>query len=258
MSVVLNYGGGRQTIAMCVLIAREVLPLPDMFIMADTGRENPATWIYLAQYVQPLLKSLGRRVEIIHCETPPSLTYGADDKPLIPVFTRNADGTEGKFSPFCTGHWKRDRMKTWLASHGVEKGERWIGFAHDEQRRIKRFFSADKHDGWIYRMPLNELLIGTHTCVEIVKRFGWDEPPISSCWMCPHKKNKEWRIIRDTQPELWQKACEMDEGMREQDRFRGGAGVWLHHSRMPLVEADLDAIEEAAFVEQCSLGACFI
>lgn len=37
---ILNYGGGRQTVAMCILIKRGVLPRPDHIIIADTGREK--------------------------------------------------------------------------------------------------------------------------------------------------------------------------------------------------------------------------
>lgn len=258
MGIVLNYGGGRQTVALCVLIERGVLPLPDLFLMADTGRENPSTWAYLAAYVQPMLATLGRQVTVIPREDVPAVTYGADDKPLIPVFLKNADGSEGKMSPFCSGTWKRDRMVKWLSDAKYPKGERWIGFSHNEQRRIKKFMQSDRQDGWAYRFPLNELLIETEVCIALVKRRGWPAPPVSSCWMCPHKKNPEWADIRDNQPELWERACAMDEELREQDLFRGGAGVWLHHSRVPLREADLTAEESAETVRQCSLGTCFI
>ena len=254
MTLVLNYGGGRQTVAICVLIERGVLPLPDLFLMADTGRENPSTWMYLATYVQPMLAALGRSVTVIPREAPPAVTYGADDKPLIPAFT-----IDGKFSPFCSGTWKRDRMTKWLTENQYPKGERWIGFSHNEQTRIKRFLKdGEDRGGWTIRMPLNELMIETEHCLAIVRRRGWPEPPISSCWMCPHKKNAEWLTVKLEWPDLWEQACQMDEEMREQDLFRGGQGVWLHHSREPLREADLTIEESASVVRQCSLGMCFI
>lgn len=252
----MNYGGGRQTIAMCCLIEREVLPLPDLFIMADTGRENPTTWAFLVEHVQPMLVTLGRQVIVIPRETPPALTYGAADTPLIPVFSRDK-GKDGKLSPYCTGTWKRDRMLSWMTANKITKGERWIGYSVDERRRIKRFLQSERQDGWSYRFPLAELMIDKPQCVAIVKaRFGV-EPPISSCWMCPQKRNAEWRMIRAV-PDLWEKACGIDEEMREQDRFRGGEGVWLHHSRVPLREADLDSEESTELVRQCSLGMCFV
>ena len=76
--------------------------------------------------------------------------------------------------------------------------------------------------------------------------------------MCPHKKNAEWLTVKLEWPDLWEQACQMDEEMREQDLFRGGQGVWLHHSREPLREADLTIEESASVVRQCSLGMCFI
>ena len=68
---VLNYGGGRQTIAICVLIAKEVLPRPDRIVMADTGREKLSSFDYLEAHIQPLLAPLGLSVEI----APRSLAY---------------------------------------------------------------------------------------------------------------------------------------------------------------------------------------
>lgn len=136
---VFNYGGGRQSLAIVVLIMRDVIPPPDRIIMADTGRETPGTFAYLAKHVQPVL--------------------------------------------------------------------------------------AEK---------------------------------VSRCWFCPHQKNAEWREIRDEHPDLWEAACREDEEQREQDLFRGGLGVWLHHSRVPLREADIETDEEVNTVRQCSLGACFV
>ncbi len=255
---VLNYGGGRQTIAIVALIDRGIIQKPAKIIMADTGRESPATFAYLAAHIQPLLARIGMRVEVI----PPKLepyptTYGVDAKPLIPMFSRDASG-DAKFSPFCTGNWKRDRMASYLAEIGWPKCERWIGFAFDEKKRVNRFLQSDRYDGYTYRFPLFERLIDTPTCLSIVESHGLPPPPVSRCWFCPHQKNSEWRDIRDNHPELWEAACREDEEQREQDLFRGGLGVWLHHSRMPLRDVDLTEEEKPQTVRQCSLGACFI
>lgn len=255
---VFNYGGGRQSLAIVVLIVRGVLPKPTRIIMADTGREMPGTFLYLTKHVQPVLKEVGLRVEVIPARELYKTTYGADEKPMIPMYSRELkDGIEkdAKFSPFCSGTWKRDRMKTFLIDY--PRGDRWIGFAFDEQRRIKKM-AASEPDGWSYRFPLAELMIETPQCVELVERFGFPTPKISRCWLCPHQKNAEWREVRDKHPDLWEQACQEDEEQREQDLFRGGSGVWLHHSRVPLREADIDCDEEIAVVRQCSLGTCFV
>lgn len=257
-STVFNYGGGRQSIAIVVLILREVLPKPSRIIIANTGRETPGTFAYLAAHVQPALKQFGMQVEVIPPKENYKTTYGPDEKPLIPMFTRDVQNgveVDGKFSPFCTGNWKRDRMKNHLI--GYPKGDRWIGFAFNEQSRINRLLRS-KPDGWNYRFPLSELMIETSDCIRIVENFGWPAPKVSRCWFCPHQKNAEWREIRDKHPDLWESACSEDEEQREKDLFRGGLGVWLHHSRVPLRVADIETDEEAKVVRQCSLGACFV
>jgi hypothetical protein len=237
---------------------RGILPKPTRIIMADTGREAPGTMAYLARHVQPVLAEIGLRVEVIPPKEEYRTTYGADDKPLIPMFSRERQGdmiVEGKFSPFCTGNWKRDRMQTYLK--GCPKGDRWIGFAFDEQRRITRMMASER-DGWNYRFPLAELMIETPECIKIVEGFGFPTPKVSRCWFCPHQKNAEWREIRDNHPDLWEAACREDEEQRENDLFRGGLGVWLHHSRVPLREADIETDESVGTTRQCSLGACFV
>lgn len=65
MTQVLGYGGGVQTVAMCLLVAKGVLPNPDRIVCADTSREVDSTWEYLDRYVQPyMLAECGLTVEI--------------------------------------------------------------------------------------------------------------------------------------------------------------------------------------------------
>lgn len=255
-SVVFNYGGGRQSLAIIVLILKGIIAPPTKIIMANTAREMPKTFAYLLQHVQPALKPHGLQVEIIPPREQYKTVYGAADKPMIPMYSRDENG-DGKFGTFCTGTWKRDRMKTYL--RGVPKGDRWIGFAWDEQRRINKLMASQEKnpDGWNYRFPLAERMIQTKHCIQIVENYGWPEPSVSRCWLCPNQKNAEWREVRE-QPELWEAACREDDEQREQDLFRGGRGVWLHHSRVPLREADIDSDEDTTVVRQCSLGACFV
>jgi hypothetical protein len=192
-------------------------------------------------------------VDIVRPPKLPVLTYGSDDKPLLPVFV---DG--GTMSPFCSGQWKRDRMNSYLASISWPACERWIGFAMNERRRINRMLNSERADKYTYRFPLVEHFLTTADCLEVVRNYGWPEPSVSSCWMCPHKKNREWRTLRDSDPQHWEEACEIDEQLRDDDLERGGTGVWLHHSRVPLRQADLSSDEPEALVPQCSLGTCFI
>ena len=271
MTTVLSYGGGRQTVAICVLIARGVLPKPDRIVMADTGRENPMTLTYLAAHVRPMLAPLGLAVEIIPPRVESPDIYSKNGDILIPAFT-----SKGKLPAFCSGHWKRDRINPYLnetkelnpvsrlldelanvtlGSKKNKRGEKWIGFALDEKPRVTRMAKSNRDPSWEYRFPLVELLLMSADCLALIRSHGLPEPHRSSCWMCPHKGNAEWRVIRDEHPSEWQQACELDDEIRASDTQ---GGVWLHKSRVPLREADLEEPETPEIMRQCGLGTCFI
>ena len=212
MAIVLNYGGGRQTAAICALVMQGVLPKPDRIIIADTGRENPTTWDYMRDITGPAMRSIGLEIERI----PPRSMYDVwsvrGDTILIPVWLAN-----GTMSSFCSGTWKRDRMDSYLRETGTREGIRWIGFASDEKKRINRLKNSTRTPQWEFRFPLAEMGMTTAEACLAVRRFGWPEPSISSCWMCPRKKNSEWRVIRDVYPDLFEQACVIDEEIREDD-----------------------------------------
>lgn len=250
MTIVFNYGGGRQTVAMCIMIAKGILPKPDVAVMADTGRENPMTWEYLDKYTQPLMRDLGVPVQVASHELATVDLHGHNGDLLIPVYTQT-----GKLPTYCSNEWKRRVVNRYLRSIGVKGGGvRWIGLAMDERKRWKRHHNVVEGN-WKTVCPLVDKMMNTHACLEVVKAFGWPEPHHSSCWMCPHKRNKEWRDLRDKHPEAFQKAIDMDEELRDEDEM---GGVFLHNSRVPLAEADIERDEDEETVRQCSLGMCFV
>lgn len=249
--LVLNYGGGRQTVAMCVLIVRGILPKPDRIVMADTGRENQSTWDYLRNHTQPMLKAIGLQVEVApHSLATVKDVYGLNGQLLIPaVFTR-----DGKLSGFCSNEWKARVVDRYLRNEGVKEGTRWLGLAHDEPKRWSRLHG--KQEGkWKFECPLVDLMMNTSACLAVIEKHGLPPPITSSCWMCPHKRNAQWRHLRDNYPAQFEQACQLDEEIRENDE-RGG--VWLHHSRVPLRQANIDTDESQNTVRQCSLGMCFV
>jgi hypothetical protein len=255
-ATVFSYGGGRQTVAMCVLIARGVLPKPDRIVIADTSRENPSTWEYLEQHVQPMLNEHGLTVEVASHELATVDLHGKNGDLLLPVFTQT-----GKLQTYCSNEWKRRVVDRHLRKAGITGGILWIGFAFDEKRRWNK---KDKHGQpfhgrqsgkWLQICPLVDLMVNTAACAKIVRDAGLPPAPHSSCWMCPHKRNAEWRDIRDNYPDQWREAIQLDEELRNEDE-RGG--VFLHHSRQPLNIANIDDDESKPVVQQCTLGSCFV
>lgn len=248
-ATVLSYGGGRQTVAMCVLVVRGILPKPDRIVMADTSRENPMTWEYLNTHIQPLLANVGMRVEIAPHSLATVDVYAKNGDVLIPVFTES-----GKLSAYCSGEWKRDVCDRYLRQQGIDRGTKWIGFARDEMGRA----STLKRGKWELAFPLIDLMLTSSDCERLVAKHGLPVPHRSSCWMCPHKSNSEWRVIREQYPDKWEEACRIDEQVREEDIARGNSGMFLHKSRVPLREADLSETETKEAMRQCGLGTCFV
>jgi hypothetical protein len=242
---VLGYGGGRQTVAYCVLIAQGKVPKPDHIVIADTGRENTSTWDYLEEVARPLLASVGLTVEV----APRSLSkvdlYAHNGDLLLPAYTAT-----GKLTAFCSNEWKARVVTRYLRAQGVEEHISLIGFALDEKKRIK---STEGRE-----FPLVDLMLTKADCIRIILDAGLPLPPPSSCWMCPNKANEEWRYERDNYPADFERACVLDEEIRAEDIEAGGSGVWLHHSRAPLREADLDAEDRRGPTRQCGLGLCMV
>lgn len=254
-TVVFNYGGGRQTIAMSILIAKGILPRPDIIVMADTSRENQMTWDYYDNYVGPLFDSLGLELEIASHGLATVDLYALNGDILLPAFT-----TDGKLPGFCSNEWKRRVVDRHLRAKGVKGGIRWLGLALDEKQRWRRHHNI-KDGKWTTVCPLVDLMLNTDSCLTIVEKYGWPQPQTSSCWMCPHKQNSQWRHIRDHHPEDFEKAIEIDKEIRDHDpreESEQGGELFLHHSRTPLSEADLDIDDKNQQHRQCSLGMCFI
>ncbi len=269
MQDILNYGGGWQTTGMLELVKRGILPRPTRTIIADTGRERKTTWRYLENTARPRMAEIGIEIEI----APRSLAYvdiyGHNGDLLLPVYTLT-----GKLSAFCSTEWKarvvarylhltelghsasaiadmsQQQIKVEMKRPTSETYRNWIGFTYDERDRIKGT------DGrWF---PLVEMMLTKADNRAILESAGWPNPTSSACYMCANLDNAEWRNIRENDPADFEAACVLDEEIREEDIFKGGTGVWLHHSRVPLREADLSVEDRKGPARQCGLGMCFI
>lgn len=252
---ILSYGGGKQTAAMCVLVAQGKLPRPERAVIADTGRENPATWKYLEEYMRPLLReSVGLEVEVAPRELAKVDIYAKNGDLLLPVFTQT-----GKLATYCSNEWKQRVVERYLRAQGYGPARpvrMWIGYSTEELHRAKKGNGAGWSERWF------PLLLGVpmrrDECVTLVRSAGLPDPPKSRCWMCPHQNAEEWREVRDQTPELFEQAAELDDKIRARDK-RGG--VFLHASLKPLREVDLDEEANADLFRSprgCDSGMCFV
>lgn len=279
---VLSYGGGTQSAALALMSATGELPRLDAVIFADTHGELPETYEY-AEYVKGYLDkadipfivtTAGSLEEALLSEEPTSAN------PTPPTMVRSPDGTVGRVGKYtCSWDFKRRwitrETKRLVGPPGVWKRatvEQWVGMSADEVQRCKpdpecrcghtiahhRFTGrrcsecdCESFDAWRRnRWPLVELGMRREDTIAWFTGHGHPIPPRSACFFCPNSSNERWTEIKTKHPDLWERACVLDEHIR-----RGGAfnrrgkqplrgELFLHRSATPLRSADLRSERE--------------
>lgn len=256
MKQVWSCGGGRQSCAIACLIINGKLALPDIAVISNTGRERFTTFPYLHKWVIPALAEKGVTLHIIQAA---EWSYygtryvdGSGDL-MLPAYHYDDDGKKVKNTPDCSGAWKRDSINRWLSKvHGITRSKycKWIGYSSSPKEIVRalRMGRSKKEGGKKSRFPLIELGLTTEACLEIVARQGWDEPKVSTCWMCPNLKDEE---IAELSPEERTLSIDFDEEMRRQF-----PATYLHRSFQPLAKVVLNPSDKAP--EPCDSGHCFV
>lgn len=251
-----SFGGGTQSIAIAVLIVQGKLPRPERVIMADTSYEATETWEYLEAHIRPLLAKVSLEVEIAGHDWAIVDLY-RDQELLIPAYTLN-----GKLETFCSNEWKAFVVQRYLRSQGFGPKNpvtMWLGISLEEKKRAKPGKRKWQKLHWPllfdYKLTRNE-------CRQIILDYGLPEPPKSSCWKCPHRRDSQWKRLKEHYPQDFEKACQMDERIRYEDILSGGSGLWLHESRRPLREVDFKTtlIVHPLFdqITGCDSGQCWV
>lgn len=252
--IVLMFGGGRQTMAILALIKRGVIEKPRKIVMSNTSYENSSTWKYKKAVADPLVRSFGMEIEVASHDYATVDLYAHNGDLLIPAFTAT-----GKLPTFCSNEWKLRVCNRYIRDrYGLYSTEfiSMIGFAFDEGQRVKKKRQGDP----TAIFPLSDLMITTDGGLKILNDMGIPEPPVpSACWMCPNKANPEWRYEKETHPDDFQNAIALEKEIQEWDIMSGGDGkLFLHHSRVPLAQADLSGDESPQQYRACGLGLCMI
>ena len=245
-----NYGGGVQSCAIAVLILKGQLPVPEVALIADTGREKQSTWSYLREHVAPALKGIGLEVNIAPHSLARVDVWGANETLLLPAFTMES-GAVGKLPTYCSTEWKRRTCARYLSSRGIKPRQRrdWIGFSLDEARRIMRLQNSKKGK---FFFPLAEAVpMRRQDCIALVEKFGWPTPPRSACWMCPNMNHSEWQGLKENSPREFAQAVALEVKVREKD-----PNAFFHRTCKPLDEVDFER-EPDLFSRPCDSGMCF-
>lgn len=129
----------------------------------------------------------------------------------------------------------------------VPKGnwaEQWIGFSTDEAHRR---LDTNGPGYMVSRWPLIEAGLSRSDCeaINIAAGFGAQK---SACIGCPFHGNRQWRQMRDNDPESWAEAVQFDRDIRNGSARANAQGnllrgeYFLHRSRVPLDQAPIDHV----------------
>jgi hypothetical protein len=80
-----------------------------------------------------------------------------------------------------------------------------------------------------------------------MEKHGYPRPPRSACVFCPYHSDREWRRLRDEEPEEFQKAVNFERRYQAAKALtvsRKGFVPYLHASRVPLDQVDFSTDED--------------
>lgn len=242
---VLSYGGGRQTAGILALIKLGQFPAPDMAIFADTGGEKQETYDHLNNWAIPFAESIGIPVYIVRYTIKGEVVSLYD-------YAWKYRWLPQPWQRMCTKKFKVIAITRFLKQYKNEGIREWLGISFDEgwRRRISP-------TPWIeHYYPLIEHGLTLNDCVNALREVGAPVPPKSSCYFCPFQRQAQWMELKRKEPELFQKAIDLEEHAREKNPI-----VTLN-GRKPLknyLEGDQLAWDEMLDSESgCSSGHCFV
>lgn len=242
----ISLGAGVQSSAMYLMAATGVLtPRPNVAIFADTQSEPP--WVY--EHLDFLERNFGHLIPI-HRATSGSLEknlyWGGEGRKgfaQIPAFLKGAE-RDGIGRRQCTFQYKiRPIERACRELLGLKKGQRaagryrveqWIGISTDEAHRAK---PSDVR--WIERRYplLFDHPMRRGECLQWVEKNGFPKPKKSSCFFCPYHHDREWLDLKRNAPELWERACQIDDDLRSgkmESAQEMKGEQYLHAARVPL------------------------
>lgn len=182
---ILSFGGGRQTVALLLLMKDIFKNNPKaVVVFADTGGEHQETYDYIIDYVVPFCRINNIKFVRVHNKYGKTLYDYCWDKKIVPSI---------KFRD-CTSKFKISPIRKFIREElGVKRNNPCyvhIGISYDEATRMNAsdvLYAKSVYpfvDG--YREIKGRMTVDD--CAKIVLDEGWPPVPKSGCWFCPFAK----------------------------------------------------------------------
>ena len=212
----LSLGGGIQSTALALMLQDGYLdhPAPELAVFADTQSEPGhvyQTLDYVQQHVSfPVLRpSLGNLESRTFAQA-----QGASGESFmdIPVFGHTGIGQRR-----CTHDYKvatiRRAVREWTGQNPPAlQVTQYLGISLDEIVRAR-----DSRVAYVVNSyPLIQARLTRQDCLEWLNRnHPQARAQKSACYFCPFHSTQSWRDIRDQYPDMFQKALQLDDILRE-------------------------------------------
>lgn len=255
------FGGGVQSMAALVLAAQGRIAF-DMFLFSNVGddSEHPGTLAYFDQYAAPFAKQHGLDLRMIwrtrrtgEVET----LWQRLTKPgsrSLPIPVRMSNGAPGTRS--CTADFKIRVIGSWLKAHGASATHPatvGIGISLDEIHRANSR-RTEPYERIVY--PLLDLRLRRSDCMRIIRDAGLPVPPKSSCFFCPFHREGTWLEMRRTDPDLFERACQLEDLLNARRAELGKDPVYLTRFGKPLARVIPDGQDVLPLFEDDGAGSC--
>jgi hypothetical protein len=219
--VLLSFGGGVNSTALLVGL-EERNERPDAILFADTGGEKPGTY----QHIE-------RMQEWLASKNFPPITV-VSEKNTLEQHCLDYETLPGKAFGFgsCSERFKIRPQKRWIKENGISNPLWVVGIHIGERHRADRQARTD------CRYPLIEWGWGQEHCVEAIERAGLPVPIKSACFYCPSMRKVEVLALAKSDPELLQRAVEMERAAKEAGTLQTIKGLGRRWSWESLVKAD--------------------
>src|SRR6185437_5940355 len=101
-----------------------------------------------------------------------------------------------------------------------------MGITVDEVERVRSAYDPrsprQRRD-----YPLIQLGLNRQDCERVILDAGLPLPGRSACWFCPYHSGEEWRRLHREHPDLFERACRIEESMQERRARLGKDVVWM-------------------------------